>query len=253
MKVSKASKLLMCLLAGLICATRLQAGPPPGAPGYAPGTPSQAKVSSKTGIVFDIGFYSPSLKMVREDLEHFGYLPMKNGVVYNVGISTHNTGVVSQHTFSHWSGTSKQPNFVEKMDFYMYHANVYFTITGLSKLISPQENLKPEIGVMIRDVIAVMQDKYPLTDQYLTTFGLTMDLGPSLRFEYFLPVEPVKNIAFSATLDWVALSLPLVKLDIFDTNIPGIDVSDDYVNHNGEKFSVQTSGLILKFGLGIYF
>ncbi|MGB4238025.1 MAG: hypothetical protein WBJ87_00130 [Candidatus Hydrothermia bacterium] len=234
----------------------LMAGAPPGTSEYAPAKkPSYERLDKLTGIVFDLGFYSPSLKMVREDLEYYGFAPMKNKLVYNIGISNHNKGLISQHFFSYWSGVSERADFVEKMDFYMYHANVYFEITAISDLISPERIFKPELGITIRDVVAVMQDKYPLfdPDQYVTTVGMTMDFGPSLRFEIFLPVEPLKNIAFTLAADYIVLSLPLMKLDIFDTNIPDMDVTDDYVNHNSEKFKVETNGLILKGGIGIYF
>ncbi len=242
-------KITIILFALAIVQNKAYLGAPPGV-GYSETINKATKVETNkttSGILLGLGSYSPRLQVLNDDLRYYGIATIKSGSIYTIGYRSS----INDMVFSYWEGSTSGASFKESVAFYIFHFGV--SVWDIAKLFpqSFSDLFKLNLNFLVRNVFATLKDEYS-NGNYTSYIALTMDLGGGLNFEYF-PIRENKMLSISLGVEYIPLSLPLISFEVWDSNISGVSVGDKYKSHNGEDITADTTGIIYKFSICLYF
>lgn len=249
MKKNKFLLKILAIVFSFILLTRdIYVAPPPGVFGGSIYTVKE----KNTKFFFNLGRYSPSLNAINNKLKYYGINTIDSDSIYEIGIGFKNTLPEGKISFSYWSSSTQRYSFKETLNLYIL--NLGGSVWKISKFFpKPYDKIFDlNLNFLARNIFATLKEENFNTNDYIFYTSLTMDFGTGIELEFF-PIKGNKIFSVSFAIDYILFCIPFLPFEVWDTNLTGVSVGDNYKDHNGKDIFLETQGMMFRFGVNLYF
>lgn len=235
--------MLVVFFGGLLGSTAFAGAPPSvGGPAGAPGGPTAP--GKRGAISFELGYYTPSLKTLNDELKLGGFPEIGGNLLLSVkstfgGKASPVYGYVG---LSYWASSSNVDEFESKVTLLSFPVGVEIPI--LTGTLPEQVMLHIDIG----GNLVLPFWRFGSTTDYFNAWSLGYDAGVRVGGQYF--VMP-NRFSLGGTIGYAFLG-KTGQLTVYDSSDPDL-IDTKLLTSKDEEFVLELGGINLMFAIRLWF
>ena len=239
--------MLVVFFGGLLGSTSFAGAPPSvGGPAGAPGEPIAG--GKKGAIIFELGYYNPSLKTLNDDLKVYGFPEIGGNLLltFKGMFPPPRSPVYPYVGVSYWAGSTTRETDKTEAKVTLISIPCGLQIPILTGTLPPQVMLYIDVG---GDVAISLWHYEEAGGDYYNANAIGYDIVAKVGGQYFIVPN---TFSVGGSIGYAFLG-KTGQLTVSDSTLTGWDVDDKLETSGGKKLVFELSGITLMFDVRLWF